>query len=179
MHRVATDANFNLAKALRELRRLGYKRIGLALPENLNRESGFLYQGRFLVARERYPETTCIPPLLYPEPEIVDVLPQFKRWVNRHRPDVIVCNDQRVRGILESWGHDIPGDLGLVHLSLGPDTPDWSGMFMDGRQIGAACVDLLISQIQHNQRGVPRDAYEMLLRSRWLKGKTTRSLLTG
>lgn len=174
LHRIATDAQYGLGKTLRELRRLGYRRIGLVLAENLNAKSGFAYQGRFLVEKERYPDLSWIPPLFYPQAGICDAAPAFKSWYKRHRPDVIMCNDVKTRVLLTEWGVAIPDDLGLVHLSLGPDTPDWTGMFLDGRQIGAACIDLLLSQIQQNLPGIPEDPYEMLLRPRWVKGKTTR-----
>lgn len=160
---------FTIAKTLRELRRLGYQRIGLAMPENLNLKSGFAYQGRYLVEKQHYPEMKWLPPLFYPHSEFPDAAPLLKPWLRKHRPEVIICNDVHARDLLTNWGVAIPKDLGLVHLSLGPDTPDWTGMFMDGRQIGAACVDLLLSQIQQNERGVPDTPYEKLLRSHWVK----------
>lgn len=172
LHRVATDAAYNLGKALRELRRMGYRRIGLALAENLDAKSGFAYQGRYLVACKRYPDLDWPPPLLYPNAEIRDAAPLLKPWIETYKPDVILCEDAGARDLLEGWGYSLPGDIGLVHLALGPDTPGWSGMRIDGSQIGAACIDLLLSQIQHNQRGIPEHPYEMLLRAQWVKGNT-------
>ena len=174
LHRVANDANYSLGKSLRELRRLGYQRIGLAIAENLNVKSEFAYQGRYLVAAERYPQITWCPPLFYPQTEIHDAAPLFKAWLKEHRPEVVVCNDVHTRQLLEDWGYQIPEDIGLVHLSLGPDTPNWTGMRLEASRMGAACVDLLLSQIQHNQRGVPKAPYETLLRALWVKGDTTR-----
>ncbi|MCC5846510.1 MAG: LacI family DNA-binding transcriptional regulator [Verrucomicrobia bacterium] len=178
LHRVATDANYSLGKTLRELRRLGYQRIGLAIAENLDVKSGFAYQGRYLVAKERYPSLTWCPPLFYPQSEICDAAPELRAWLKQYRPEVVVCNDVRARQMLESWGYDIPNDIGLVHLSMGPDTPHWSGMRLEGSQIGAACVDLLLSQMQQNKRGVPKAPYETLLRANWVKGETTRPHLS-
>jgi LacI family transcriptional regulator len=173
LHRVATDAAFNLGKALRELRRMGYRRIGLALSESLDAKTGFSYQGRYLVACRRYPELDWPPPLLFPFAEIRKAAPLLKTWLETYKPDVLVCEDVNTLDLLREWGYSVPDDLALVHLAVGPDTPDWSGMKIDGALVGAACVDLLLSQIQHNQRGIPDNAYEMLLRSRWVNGKTT------
>ncbi len=87
---------------------------------------------------------------------------------------MLICHDGKAREVLEDAGIRIPDDVGLVHLNLGLDTPGWTGMHLDDARIGEACVDLLVSQIQQNQRGVPEFPYEMLLRPEWRKGETTR-----
>lgn len=125
------------------------------------------------MAKERYPDLYWPPPLLFPHAAIRDAAPLLKRWIRKYKPDVILCEDVNIRGLLEEWGMSVPEDVALAHLALGPDTPEWSGMKIDGSFLGAACVDLLLSQIQHNQRGIPEHAYEMLLRSRWVRGTTT------
>jgi len=179
LHRVATDAGWNVGKALRELRRLGYRRIGMALPATLDAKTGFSYQGRYLVAMARYPELDWAPPLLYRRPEFVNAADELRPWLERHRPEVLLCEDAGALELLQSWGMKVPEDIALVHLALGPDTPGWTGMKIDGEQVGAACVDLLLSQIQHNQRGIPSSAYEMLLRPQWVAGTTAPSLKKG
>ena len=173
LHRVAKDDNFIMGKTLRELRRAGYRKVGRALPANLDAKSGFALQARFRLNQVRYPETGEVPPFLYPQADLPLVRPDFLAWVQRHKPVVVVCHDGTARALLADAGLSVPEDLGLVHLNLGLDTPGWTGMYLDDARIGAACVDLLVSQIQQNQRGVPDFPYEMLLRPVWRKGETT------
>jgi LacI family transcriptional regulator len=174
LHRVAKDDNFLMGKALRELRRAGYRKVGMALAAKLDEKGGFALQGRFRVNQLRYPEMGKIPPLLYAGPDLKDDQDLFLKWINRYKPEVVICHDGQTRTVLEEAGIRVPEDVGLVHLNLGLDTPNWTGMYLDDARIGEACVDLLVSQIQQNQRGIPAFPYEMLLRSNWRKGETTR-----
>jgi LacI family transcriptional regulator len=173
LHRVAKDDNFMMGKTLRELRRAGYRRVGLAMAQKQDAKGGFALQARFRLNQIRYSETGEIPPLMYDEPDLPDAREAFLDWFREHRPDVLICHDGKTREVLEDAGIRVPDDVGLVHLNLGLDTPGWTGMYLDDARIGEACVDLLVSQIQQNQRGVPEFPYEILLRPEWRNGGTT------
>jgi len=172
LNRVGKDDNYMIGKALRELRRLGKGKIAFALPETIDEKSGFVLQGRFRVAQKRHPSMGSIPPFLFEGADIPDVGGKLLTWLKRNQPDVLICMDVRTRRVLEEGGIRVPQDMGLVHLNLGLDTPDWTGMYLDGAQVGAACVDLLVSQLQQNQRGIPSQPYELLLRPQWRRGTT-------
>ncbi len=172
LHRVAKDENYMMGKSLRELRRLGYSKVGLAIPRSLDQSGGFIMQGRFRVAQERHPETGKVPPLFYAGADIPEAKSEIAAWLKRYKPDVLVCADVRAMALLNELGLRVPEDIGLLHLNLGLDTPGWSGMYLDGSRIGAATVDLIVSQIQQNQRGIPEQPYELLLRPQWRRGET-------
>ncbi len=172
LNRVGKDDNYMMGKALRELRRLGKGKVALAIPKTLDEKSGFILQGRFRIAQKRHPVMGSLAPFLYEGADIPEVGDKLLKWLKRHQPDVLICMDGRTRAVLEQGGMRVPQDIGLVHLNLGLDTPGWTGMYLDGSQVGAACVDLLVSQLQQNQRGVPDQPYELLLRPQWKRGNT-------
>jgi LacI family transcriptional regulator len=102
LHRVAADANFNLQLALKSLKRLGYRRIGICMPPG-GVNSSLHYSVR-ATARDLYFSSSRaerIPPLFQSpywtknagkEKEMID-------WLKSHMPEVIAERDNR----LEIW----------------------------------------------------------------------------
>ena len=98
----------------------------------------------------------------------------FLRWVEDERPEVILSNDTFSLEWLRSAGLDVPGDIGFIHLGLNEEEPGLSGIDQNHREIGAAAMDLVLSQIHANQSGVPAHMKTVLVYGRWVEGSTTR-----
>lgn len=97
LHRVATDINFNLQLALKSLRRLGYRRIGICLPQHGDSSS---HSSIRATARDFYfsaSATDRVPPLFHPLywRKGVDKKKneEIAAWLRRYRPSAIVGNN--------------------------------------------------------------------------------------
>ena len=63
-------------------------------------------------------------PWIDPEP----TFESFIQWLEKEKPDVIACMfSEKVKGWLEKYGLNVPGDIGLVTLGTASESPSASG----------------------------------------------------
>lgn len=186
LHRATPSYYQNMDLALRSAHRLGYRRMGFfTYREEVERISSH-WLGAFASWSLLQPREHQVPVHFsafngaYRTGSRADkdwntYRESFLRWVNRNRPDVIISNDTFVLDWLGSEGIDVPGEIGFVHLGLNDEEPGLSGIDQNHREIGAAAMDLVLSQIHANQSGVPEHMKTVLVYGSWVDGSTTRN----
>ncbi|EIP97399.1 transcriptional regulator [Opitutaceae bacterium TAV1] len=159
---------------LEKLRELGYRRPGLAASwfheERVNRmwSAGF-----WAYEAERGRRRGVVPPLLMERLDGGDER-GFFGWLRKHRPEVVIATDHgKVRAWLEGAGWKIPEEIGLVP-PITSDNSWFSGMNENGPVMGAAAVDLLVSMLHRNERGVPEHPQRVMIKATWVEGKSVR-----
>jgi LacI family transcriptional regulator len=178
LHRITADVGFNLLLALKHLKRLGYRRIGVCLQRNTGRAS---YDNVRAIARDFYlsaAEAERIPPLFHP-PQGVRHLdyqdenePATVAWLKRYEPDAIIGYDNRLEKWAKTAGFRVPEDVGLVHLAVDDDVLDWAGVHSRRHKIGATAAEWLVSLMQRRQFGVPETPLNILIEGAWQTGRT-------
>lgn len=170
LHRVAPDYYYNILLALKMLRRLGYRRIGLFLHRQEERRSHHTYLAGFRYFQSGIPAGEHVAPLIYdPFDETA-----LRSWLAKVKPDVVIGHHSKLVTWLEEAGHQVPDDMGVAHLSLDGDCEDWGGIWQHKRRIGAQVAEQLVSMIQNNRLGLPDIAYKTLVPGEWRHGKTLR-----
>jgi LacI family transcriptional regulator len=167
LHQVVSDYAYDIDCALRHIREAGLRRIGFAIPDHVERAtnnnwaSRFLYYQHSLRPRERLP-------LLLSANDVehrTNVVP----WFLKHRPEVILIAGDGVRSNLKDAGVRIPEDVRLINLvqrgesglaGIDPHTPE----------LGHAAIELLISLLQTNQRGLPDFPRTIAIKGHWMPG---------
>lgn len=168
-HCVNEDAYQNTLMALENLRRLGYKRIGLAITEWVDYSTDYLESAAYLRYSYDWPANQRVPILMSScNKEIAD-------WARQNKPDAILCSSNTMRPIIESIGWSVPEDVGLAHLNLAEDVAGWSGIDRRQNLLGSAVVDLVVSHLQRNEYGPPLFAKRMAIEGVWIEGNTTRA----
>lgn len=99
----------------------------------------------------------------------------FSKWFEENRPDVIFTLYHEVKRWIHEMGLRVPEDVGLIQYEWRADHADWAGMDQLNGLVGAAAVDMLISMIHHNERGVPEHPRATLIGSHWVDGATVKS----
>jgi len=154
-----------------ELERLGYRRPGLVIEPAIETNIDHRFSAGFYAGKSRAEMAASIP--------MMDFHPggegNFRKWVEKNRPDVIVCTHPEVREWLGRLGLECPRDIGLVHLDLTPELDGWSGMKQNNDVVGAFAVDLVIGQLHRNETGIPDRPKCMMIESQWVPGTTLRS----
>lgn len=173
LHRVAFDELHRVSLALRHAERLGYKRPGLAVTTQQDIRANHALTGRLLASQIGQKKADIVPPLTYQGPEIDTNSEPIKKWIQKYQPDCVICQDVSALKLFQSFGYSIPRELGIIHLSIGPDVADWSGCVPDHHVLGATVVDMVINRMARNETGIPDAPREVLLRCRWQNGKTT------
>lgn len=172
LHRVANDLFQSMVLAVEECRRLGYRRVGLVLRTSVNEKVQRRWLGGYLLAQRELRGLARLRPLVS-EPITAEL---FWEWFQQERPEVIIetaPND--VSRWLEVGGRRIPADVGIVSLSSpAPDGPE-SGIYQNGEQMGMRSVDLLVSLLERNERGVPALPDTLLVSGVWNPGRTLRT----
>lgn len=171
---VCNDHYFSSLRIVRECHRRGYRRPGLVLRS----EHQMRFQGRweagFLVAGEMCPEVTLCPPLYVDDWQNV---PRILSWLKRVKPDVLITPAADVlQGTLEQAGWKIPDNVGLALLACPRLGDPCSGVYQNGKMIGALAVDTLISMVERHERGLPEQATTLMVEGQWNEGRTLRVL---
>ncbi len=73
---------------------------------------------------------------------------------------------------LEQLGMKVPQDIGLIQYEWRPDHGDWAGMDQRNDLVGEAAMDMLVSMVHQNERGVPENPRATMVGCRWIGGST-------
>ncbi len=168
IHRAANHHFHSVVLAVRRLAELGYRRIGLAIAEGLDRRSGGTLSGGYWSATHA---AGVHPVKLFNPSRSTFNFPPFKDWFDREKPDVVI-GYSLVRGWLAQMGRSVPGDVAFANLDWHQSYGNEAGINQKPELIGAAAVDLVTSQIFRNERGVPPDQKLILIESEWVDGPT-------
>jgi LacI family transcriptional regulator len=98
----------------------------------------------------------------------------FANWLERNKPDVIFTLYHEVRRWLLDLGYTVPGDIGLIQYEWRVDHADWAGMDQRNDLVGAAALDMLVSMVHQNERGVPEHPRATMIGCHWVDGGTVR-----
>jgi len=177
LHKVMTDICFNLTLALKMAKRFGYRRIGICLDQDIDRNSSHSCRA---AANHFYTTTRGaerIPPLLYTwKTTTAEAKEAGKRqvvaWLRRHKPEVIIGHSNQLVIWAEAAGLRVPKMTGVVHIATDDDVSDWAGVCSHRREIGSSAVDMVVSLIRGRQFGVPKIARHTLIRGSWRPGRT-------
>jgi DNA-binding LacI/PurR family transcriptional regulator len=172
---VCNDHYFSSLQTVRECYNRGYRRPGLVL----RREHQHRFQGRWeagvLMAGSMLPDLNVPEPLYVSEPDSAVLI----RWLKREKPDVIVTPSMDtvpdMIGVIQRGGWRIPEDIGLAVLACPAIGAPVSGIYQNGRMVGALAVDTLISLIERHEHGLPAQATTLMVEGQWNEGKTLRS----
>lgn len=94
-------------------------------------------------------------------------------WYERYRPEVVLGFNESVGEDLEQNGIRIPEDVEFVNV-ISPEQTKWSGIVHQFDEIAERAVELLDSEIRHNQWGLPKNPSVVLVGPKWQKGSTLR-----
>lgn len=176
LHLVAAADYPAMITILEELRKRGYRRIGIVLNEATNARAGHHWLGAFLSDQYRFPAEVSLPPLLMPGPR----KHQFQAWRTTWNPDVLITTHRLYEQVAE-WckeiGLRIPEDIGVAIVSNVKLGGDLSGIYGYPERIGAKAVDVLSGMLHLNERGLPQCLSRVLIDGTWNEGKTVRPLL--
>lgn len=165
---VAANYHQSMRLIFHNLVRLGYQRIGLALPGDLHVRVGEHYLAAYLVEQRAVPVARRLEPHLDMPPSKV----AFARWLKRTRPDVLITSNYIFPAYLQELGVRVPQDLALAVVFKRLIGDNFTGIDQKVQRTGEAALDMLVSMIQRNETGVPTDQLQTLIEGRWVDGMT-------
>ena len=175
IHRASNDQYGTITLALRELTRLGYRRIGLAIADENDARVKRNWSAGMLVYQQSVPFTERIPSLLATGP----FSKEFAGWFQQHKPQVVLSLASQCPRVMQDLGCRIPRDAGFAHLALSASDKDWAGVNQNSELVGAAAIDLIDAQLRRNERDVPQFPKTLLVQGQWVPGPTVREMPSG
>lgn len=173
IHRAVPDYFYNLSLALKQLRRLGYRRIGVYLSLNVDRRSHHAYRAALADFHAGVPAAERVAP--FTGFGDATSLPEQGRWLKRERVDVVVGQNRHLVDWMERNGFRVPDQIGVAHLNVDGDCEDWAGIRIHKREIAAAAAEMVISMVRNHEFGLPSFARDVSLTGNWQPGNTLRS----
>ena len=174
-HVVTADHQRAVLTAFRIMSEYGYERIGLVVCGDYDRKLGGNYIGGLAAAQDLFNFKNNIPPLktnldVYSEkPEVAKKL--LAQWLKKHKPDAILTSLNSVPRMIKDLGYNIPKDVAVAGTTI-YDVPVDAGINQNPEAIGRTAVEMLVAQINRNERGVPDAPYRTLVESLWRDGKS-------
>jgi DNA-binding LacI/PurR family transcriptional regulator len=162
--------------AMRKMRVLGYRRIGMVASYDMNQRMDGMWTAAYHSELPAASRSEAIPVCLLGEDGRLDINSEYKRllvkWYRAHKPDAIISPTVPVYEWLMEEGYHIPKDVAVVSASL-HEEGDVSGIVEAARETGRAAADFLVSMLQRGEYGVPATPQRVLLEGKWHDGKTT------
>ncbi len=165
-HRVTHHQFHAMQLIIDNLTRLGYRRIGLAIEQEVDDKVDRNWSSCLAGHQLRIPARERVPVLLAPLGKAL--LP----WLKKHQPDVVVGHEG-LHVHLRKMGVRIPEDVSFACLSAtSTRNQNFAGLNQNWHMVGAAAVDSVVAQIYRNERGIPENPKTIMLEGSWVDGAT-------
>jgi LacI family transcriptional regulator len=172
LHRAMVDHVALMRLLCRKLRELGYRRIGLALRPFDDDEVDNKWISGFCADQFYSPAEDRVPVML----EKDWTQENFTRWLLATKPDVVISILPEVIEWTRAAGLRIPEDIGAAQMDLSfiDKIPGLTGIDQRTELVGEMALDLVVEQIHHNQRGVPKVSKLIMVEGVWVQGGLVR-----
>ena len=158
--------------AYEQLVQLGYRRIGLMLDREENSRVNYLWLGGYLAAQNTFTRTRIAPLLTTTGNEVR----QVKSWMKRAQPDAVIGFGPGQFHALTRLGYEIPRDVAYAALDVEQTrlthVDAVAGINQNLSLIGATAIDILVSQLYHNELGLPQRPVFSMIEGYWVPGRT-------
>ena len=148
----------------------GYRRIAYVATLGSSVKTARFSAG-FLQGQLKVEAKLKLQPLLLEEINFQKDEKLFLTWLCKTKPDAIFTDLPYMHRMLTKAGYRVPGDIGLAATSV-LDGNASAGIDQNSREIGKAAIQMLISLINHNERGIPKICRELLIAGSWQDGDT-------
>jgi DNA-binding LacI/PurR family transcriptional regulator len=174
-HLVTADHLRAVVMAFERISRYGYRRAGLVVCGDFDRRLGGNYTGGFYAAQKLFKFQHALPPLMTDErryrEQPAKARETLRQWLLKHQPDAILTSVPQVPGMIRELGYRIPEDAAVAGTSI-YDVPVDAGINQNPEAIGRIAVEMLVAQINVNERGEPAAPCRILVESLWQDGKS-------
>jgi DNA-binding LacI/PurR family transcriptional regulator len=173
---VTADVFRAVVMAIEKIYHHGYRRIGITVNEAFNERLGGTFLSGYYYAQALLNLKPALPPLLtvLTVRDAADLERQkilLRQWLTRHQPDAILTADIELPALVRELGLRVPQDLAMAGTST-LDIPLTAGVDQHSEAVGRIAVEMLVKQINVNERGEPRDPVRILVESRWQDGSS-------
>ena len=179
-HQVTSDVFRGVVMAIKKIHEYGYRRIGFAVNEEFNERLGGVFFSSYYYVQTLLKLKPALPPLLTAlrfgdaQRRAKQKVP-LQHWLTRYKPDAVLVADIDMPALIRELGYRIPQDIAVAGTTV-LDIPADAGIDQCPKDIGRIAVEMLVKQINMNERGQPHNPCRILIESRWQDGISLPSL---
>ena len=165
-NRVIRNHAMGMVAALDGLMDAGIPKTGLVLKRISDERTNHSWTEAYLGYAWHHAKMEALPILVPARLE----RPDFLRWYRRHRPGAIIGADQEILDWMDSEARRTAGRRCVfVHLDgdVATDPRIFGVVTGEPLRVAKAAVEMLVSQINHNERGVPDAPVQVLIPCRF------------
>lgn len=166
LHRTAPHHFHGILLAVRELRRLGYRRIGFCLFSGTSKRVDELWLAGVLLCQKNLLDLK-LSVFLFDDRNMGDIA----GWARKEKLDVVIGGEPVILQELKR-GNAFPSELDYVTVNWAREEPEVAGIDQRADQVGAAAIDLVIAQMHRGERGVPEVPITTMVEGRWVMGQS-------
>lgn len=168
--------------AVQKVMAAGYRRIGFVMHRGWEYSADNYWTAGFLCEQQNAAEEDRMPPYVFPDagssqswlnefsaPGTVDP-DNFRRWLDRYRPEVILSKASFVLPAFKDLQLRIPHDIAFADLFLEDESGATAGVRQNHTSVGTLALELLAGQLQQNNHGLPEIPIRTLVEGTWLDG---------
>ena len=167
---ITNNTFLSMQKAVRMARALGYRRLGIVSSRPGDERVNHGWLGGFLVLQRVWPAKERIPPLEHVSARVTEKA--LAQWIEKYRPDAVVCPDPGVLDMLREAGHRIPEDMGYFSQSLSNHPKPIAGIDEQPEASGTIAVNIVTELIKRGEWGVPPLRQNIAVEAVWHSGRT-------
>ena len=166
LHRAAFDHYHGMLLTMEKLASVSGRTIGFAFPEANVLRVDQIWRSVYLLYQAGLPVEARVP-LFMPGPGDW-TREAFMAWVERHRPDAIVCGEDSPRHWLMEANPRLARRTTWAMVNHPGNDATLCGVDQNHELVGAAALDLVFAQLLHNEIGVPANPKVVLVKGRWI-----------
>ena len=145
---VSNDQMQMLRSAYDHGRRLGYRRIGMAIGRIDDQNTHGLYSSGLFLSEDLH-NAEPIAPLYFGHSEDTRAIGRrLAKWIRAHRIDLVLCNWTNIRDLLGAGGLRSPADIACACLALSDPDPSLAGILANHHAIGCKVAEALALVLQ-------------------------------
>ncbi len=169
-HHIVPNYFADLRLAWEQLRKRGYRRIGLVIEQSLAERVAHQWEAAHAFAQAGLGHANPAVPSLV----VGNEHPQatIRAWLQDHRPDAVICRCSHVLAAIAESKLRMPRDIGYVSLNVVDDAPHVSGILQHRDVMGATAVDVMHSLLHRNHRGPHVISQGTHVDGSWQEGRT-------
>ena len=165
LHRINADTLHGYSLLFQKAAELGYRRVGLAVSKEFDHQTnhGVLNAAYF---SQHHLQALEIDIHLFGD-ETSAAIPGIKTWLKQRQPELVVGGEQVWQSVRQlKWR--VPQDVAFMNVDRSPDYPLIAGFDHRHEQHGAIAVDLVVTALMQNERGVPAVPRHTLVKGGWM-----------
>lgn len=170
LHCVCCNHYRSMTAVLEILFARGYRRPGLYIEAHRDERTQRRFTASFRSFQENTKGLEKVPMLITTERD----RDEFRAWFRRYDPDVVIGHFTETIEWMKSCGARLPATHGFASLNTLYKSSPCAGLDQQPQELGARSAEMVIAQLQRNERGIPRWPTITTIPAFWTEGPTVR-----